>query len=62
MSVTRISVDEAARLWHEAPDDELGALAALARGAMTTALALDVPLQVDLAAGPNWLDVEEVSA
>ena len=27
---------------------------------MTTALALDVPLKVDIAAGPNWLDVRPV--
>ena len=30
------------------------------RTAMTTAMALDVPLKVDLAAGPNWLDVEDL--
>ena len=41
----------------EAPEAELTALAELVREAMTTALALDVPLKVDLAAGPNWLDV-----
>jgi DNA polymerase-1 len=42
----------------EAPRDELPALADLVRHAMTTALPLDVPLKVDLASGPNWLDVE----
>ena len=41
----------------EAPDEEIPALAAMVREAMTTALTLDVPLQVDLASGPNWLDV-----
>jgi DNA polymerase I len=41
----------------EAPDAEIPALAALVREAMTTALTLDVPLGVDVAAGPNWLDV-----
>jgi DNA polymerase-1 len=41
----------------EVPDDEVGALAELVREAMTTALDLKVPLKVDVAAGPNWLDV-----
>ena len=41
----------------EAPGAELAPLAGLVREAMTTALALKVPLKVDLAAGPNWLDV-----
>ena len=44
----------------EAPDDELPALAALVRDAMTSALTFDVPLRVDLAAGLNWLDVQPV--
>ena len=42
----------------EAPNDELPALIALVRQEMTGALELAVPLKVDLAAGPNWLDVE----
>jgi DNA polymerase-1 len=41
----------------EAPDAEIPALAGLVRESMTTALQLDVPLRVDLAWGPNWLDV-----
>ena len=49
----------------EAPPEELDALAALVREEMTTplekALGLRVPLKVDLAAGPNWLDVEGLS-
>ena len=45
----------------EAPPDELPELASLVREAMTHALTLDVPLQVDLAAGPNWLDVSPLS-
>ena len=45
----------------EAPDSELAVLAPLVREAMTTALALDVPVKVDLAAGPNWLDVRSLS-
>jgi DNA polymerase-1 len=44
----------------EAPDDEIQPLADLVCREMTTALDLRVPLQVDLAAGRNWLDVEEV--
>ncbi len=46
----------------ECPDDEVQTLAALVRDAMTNALKLDVPLKVDVAAGPNWLDVEDVPA
>lgn len=48
----------------EAPPDELPRLAALVREEMTTplqkAMRLQVPLKVDLAAGANWLDVEDV--
>ncbi len=49
----------------EAPPAELGAVAELVREEMTgpaaKALGLEVPLKVDLAAGPNWLDVQEVT-
>ena len=49
----------------EAPPDELERLAALVREEMTTPLekelGLRTPLRVDLASGPNWLDVEEMS-
>ena len=44
----------------EAPADEIAELAALVAREMTTALDLSVPLKVDLAAGPNWLDVEGI--
>ncbi len=44
----------------EAPPKEVAALAKLAREEMTGAMKLDVPLKVDVAAGPNWLDVEDV--
>jgi DNA polymerase-1 len=48
----------------EVPPDEFAAVAALIREEMTTPrereLKLQVPLKVDLAAGPNWLDVEDV--
>jgi DNA polymerase-1 len=49
----------------EVPPDEFAAVAALVREEMTTPrereLKLRVPLKVDLAAGPNWLDVEELT-
>jgi DNA polymerase-1 len=41
----------------EVPADELETVARLVRDEMTGALALDVPLKVDLSVGPNWLDV-----
>ncbi len=44
----------------ECPPGEVVALAALAREAMGGAMQLSVPLRVDVAAGPNWLDVEDV--
>jgi DNA polymerase-1 len=34
----------------------------MVREAMSGAMKLSVPLAVDVAAGPNWLDVEEVTA
>ncbi len=49
----------------EAPPDELKRLAALVSEEMTTPLekelGLRTPLRWTLAAGPNWLDVEEIS-
>jgi DNA polymerase-1 len=48
----------------EVPPEELPAVADLVREEMTApvsrALRLEVPLEVDLAAGPNWLDVTEM--
>jgi DNA polymerase-1 len=48
----------------EVPPEEVDAVAALVREEMTTplekVLGLEVPLKVDLALGPNWLDVEEL--
>jgi DNA polymerase-1 len=44
----------------EAPEEEIASLADLVRREMTGALDLSVPLKVDLAAGPNWLDVEPI--
>jgi DNA polymerase-1 len=45
----------------EVPPEELDAVADAVAHEMTTALKLDVPLKVDLAAGPNWLEVEELN-
>ena len=44
----------------EVPPAEAPALAELVRGEMTGAMALKVPLKVDVSCGPNWLDGEEV--
>lgn len=44
----------------EAPDAEIPRLAGIVQEAMTGAIAFDVPLKVDIAAGRNWLDVEPV--
>ncbi|MDB5313513.1 MAG: polA 2 [Gemmataceae bacterium] len=44
----------------EVPPDEIATVAGLVREEMTTAMKLDVPLKVDVAAGKNWLDVEDV--
>jgi DNA polymerase-1 len=44
----------------EVPPDELQALAGLVTEEMEGAMTLAVPLKVDLAAGPNWLDVQKL--
>jgi DNA polymerase I len=44
----------------ECPAEEVETVARVARQAMTQALALEVPLKVDVAAGANWLDVEDL--
>jgi len=44
----------------EVPPAETPALAKLVREEMTGAMALKVPLKVDVSCGPNWLDGEEV--
>ena len=46
----------------EAPKQEVPRLAELVRETMTKALDLNVPLTVDIAAGPNWLDVVSIPA
>ena len=45
----------------EAPDEEIPALARLVRSAMVEAIPFDVPIRVDLASGPNWLDVADLA-
>ena len=44
----------------EAPPKEVKRLATMVREAMTGVMELTVPLAVDVAAGPNWLDVDDV--
>jgi DNA polymerase-1 len=44
----------------EAPPKEIKKLATMVREAMSGAMKLTVPLAVDVAAGPNWLDVTDV--
>jgi DNA polymerase-1 len=44
-----------------APKDELERLSALVRETMAGAMTLDVPIQVDVKAGGNWLDTDPVS-
>ncbi|GIW86666.1 MAG: DNA polymerase I [Isosphaeraceae bacterium] len=44
----------------EAPNAELHDLAAIVHHHMTTALPLTVPIDVNLAAGPNWLDLTDL--
>jgi len=46
----------------ETPGEELERLANLVREEMTNALDFDVPIQVDVSAGKNWLDVEPVAS
>jgi DNA polymerase-1 len=45
----------------EAPDAEIPALAKLVREAMVGAIPFDVPIQVEIGAGPNWLDIAELN-
>ena len=45
----------------EAPSEEVKVLAELVRTEMIGAMTLQVPLKVDVAVGPNWLDVNDVA-
>jgi DNA polymerase-1 len=45
----------------ETPPDELPTVAQLVREEMLNALPLEVPLDVDVAAGPDWLEVKEIN-
>ncbi|HEY1861208.1 MAG TPA: DNA polymerase I [Gemmataceae bacterium] len=62
---TRMLLQIHDELVFETPPDELETVAALVQEEMTTIpareLHLEVPLVVDLAAGPNWLDVDELA-
>ena len=44
----------------EVPPDEVPEVAGAVRDEMTGAMPLRVPLKVDVAAGPNWLEVDDV--
>ena len=44
----------------EVPHEELEPVAVLVREVMESAFDLDVPLQVDIEAGPNWYDMEQL--
>ena len=44
----------------EVPESEVAQVAPLVQQAMESAVALDVPLSVDLAWGPNWADAKSV--
>ena len=46
----------------EAPPKEVPAVAKLVRAEMVGAMTLEVPLEVEVSAGKNWLEVEEVKA
>jgi DNA polymerase-1 len=46
----------------ESPNEEIAALSQLVHQAMTQALDLSVPIGVEIAAGPNWLDVTPVDS
>jgi DNA polymerase-1 len=61
---TRLLLQIHDELVFETPPEERDAIAALVREEMTTplekSLQLRAPLKVDLASGPNWLDVEDL--
>ncbi len=48
-------------LLFESPEDELAALSDLVRELMPSAVALTVPLKIDLKSGPNWADMKPLA-
>ena len=44
----------------ESPAADVPSLIEMVRAEMTTALELDVPLEIDLSAGDNWLETETI--
>jgi DNA polymerase-1 len=58
---TRMLLQIHDELVFEAPPDELDEVGRLVAHEMVTAIPLAVPLRVDVAVGPNWLDVEKWS-
>ena len=60
MACARLLIQIHDELVFEVPPDEVPTLAALVNEEMTTPLKLEVPLKVDVAVGPNWLDVQEI--
>lgn len=59
---TRMILQVHDELIFDVPEEELPAVAALVKEAMEHTLELQVPLQVDLKAGPNWYDLEPYKA
>jgi DNA polymerase-1 len=61
-SASRMLLQIHDELVFEVPRPELVAFAGTVRSEMTSAIPLDVPLKVDLSAGPNWLDVQPLES
>lgn len=57
---TRMLLQVHDELLFETPRAELNAAVAIIRAEMESAYRLDVPLKVDIGAGSNWLDIEEL--
>lgn len=57
---TRMLLTVHDELVFETPPEEVDAVARLIREEMSDAMRLSVPLKVDIAVGPNWLDVEDL--
>jgi len=59
---TRMLIQVHDELVFESPPSALAADAAMIREEMSGAIPLRVPLRVDVAAGPNWLDAADISS